>query len=117
MGIARRIKAVCSVGLFVVLGAWLPGCTMQARWLYVRGTRLDLAGDFDGAAACYRKALQENQEFVPARFQLANYYFLKGYYTQAAREYEEILKLEPENEKAKKALALCRIHLLESLVP
>ena len=102
-----------AVLLILVVSFLLQGCTVYARWLHVKGARLDLAGDYDSAAEYYRSALMEDPDLVQPRLQLANYYYWKRQYSSAEKEYMGVLERDPENARAKKALTQCRFHIIE----
>lgn len=109
----RRLTALALALFLSVALLSVQGCTLYARWLHVKGTKLDLTGDFAAAAEYYRSAIEEDPELAEPRLELANYYYWQGQYRAAEREYMAVLEREPENQRAKRALTQCRLHVIE----
>ncbi len=77
----------------------------EALNLYLKGI---LAGDeqrWDEATDLLRKAVELNPHLEGARLELAYAYYKKRLYALEAREYEEVLKVNPENTDALFGLA------------
>jgi putative PEP-CTERM system TPR-repeat lipoprotein len=69
------------------------------------GTALYGKGDREGASAAYQQALQIQEDFLPASFNLAQLDLIEGDSAAAKKRYEEILSYDENNLKALLALA------------
>jgi pentatricopeptide repeat protein len=61
-------------------------------------------GDLDAAEANLKKAIEIDKTFIPPRFDLAGLYASEGESGKARREIEEILRIDPGNEQARRML-------------
>ena len=75
--------------------------------LYMKGILARDAELWDEAIDCLKKALSQNPNLFGARMELAYAYYKKGLPDLEAAEYEEALKIEPENADALFSFAMC----------
>ncbi|MBI4691129.1 MAG: tetratricopeptide repeat protein [Nitrospirae bacterium] len=67
---------------------------------YVIGMFYALTGYWEEAVKNYKNALNQNPNFVVARYEMGNLYRVKRLYDNALSEYIEILKIDPNSAKA-----------------
>ena len=73
----------------------ITGCTGKTSGeLYAEGVREFQQGNVNGAIVFFKNALEKNQNYLDARYQLARTYKAAGKYDQAANEF---LKVQKQN--------------------
>lgn len=72
---------------------------------YMKGILARDALRWDEAEKHFRKAVQLNPRLTGVRLELGDIYYRKHQFDKEAKEYEEVLKIEPENAEALYALA------------
>jgi Flp pilus assembly protein TadD len=65
-------------------------------------------GDLEAAETSFRKAVDLDRTFLPARFDLAGLYLSQGEKGKARREIEDILEIDPTNQQARQMLQSLR---------
>lgn len=78
----------------IVLG--LAGCTGKtSKELYDEGIKESQRGNANGAIVLFRNALEKDQNFVDARYQLARAYLSSARYEQAEKEFQKVQRQSP----------------------
>lgn len=80
----------------------LKNVTFSAEALnaYMKGILARDARRWDEAEKQFRKAVRLNPRLTGSRLELGEIYYRKHLFDKEAEEYEEVLKIEPENEEA-----------------
>lgn len=97
--------------LIILVGVLLAGCSGKSRdELYAEGVRLLNEGNAAGAIVALRNALEKDNNFTEARFQLARAYSRNGKADAAEKELQKVLL---QNASMKEAhIELARVLLL-----
>lgn len=78
----------------------------DARWQF--GLIQQFAdGDFDGSADTLKAVVRDNPQHVHARFDLGMTYMMLGMMDEACAEMREVLRLDPNHERARDQVAYC----------
>jgi S1-C subfamily serine protease len=72
----------------------------EALNAYMKGILARDARRWDEAEKQFRKAVRLNPRLTGSRLELGDIYYRKHLFDKEAEEYEEVLKIEPENEEA-----------------
>ena len=99
--------------LFIVFFAILiAGCAnrnFSGRQYYEKGLDFLENGNPNGAIIAFKKAIERDQSYFEARYQLASAYILRGKYESAERELLKVLRLNPSLKEAH--LSLAKVYL------
>lgn len=102
-------RIVIAVLLAAVL---LTACNRKSKdELLAEGLRQLESGNPGGAIVLFKNALEEDQSFLEARYQLARAYVQAGKYDQAEREYQKVLRQAPTRTGI--YLDMARMHIRE----
>ncbi|MCH8273717.1 MAG: tetratricopeptide repeat protein [Armatimonadetes bacterium] len=106
IGFAHRCKGeydLASKALTQVLE--LDPSHMKARWqlALIKG----FEGDFEGSLEGLRDVAQEAPDNTDVRYDYAMTLMMLGHSEDACQEFHEVLRLDPDHEKAKQQLTFC----------
>ena len=95
--------------LFIILFSFLiAGCSnqnMNKQQHYEMGLEFLNRGNPRGAAIAFKRAVEDDQNYFEARYQLARAYILQRKYDLAGKELLKVLKLKPSFNEAHISLA------------
>jgi putative PEP-CTERM system TPR-repeat lipoprotein len=86
----------------------IAGCSnrdLDKQEYYERGMKFLDNGNPNGAIIAFKKAIERDQNYFEARYQLALAYILKGKYESAEKELNKVLRLNPSFNEAYLSLA------------
>ncbi|MFP4516464.1 MAG: XrtA/PEP-CTERM system TPR-repeat protein PrsT [Desulfovibrionales bacterium] len=96
------------VVLFLLLSCSLAisSCSSKTKEeLFTEGLQQAQQGNPKGAIVLFKNALEKDQNYYEARFQLAKVYLTTGKYDQAERELQKVVRQDPKNEEVQLQLA------------
>ena len=64
-------------------------------------------GDFNGSIALLKAVVRTDANHIGARYDLAMTYMMLGMESEACEEFREVLKQNPDHEKAKQQIIYC----------
>ena len=100
--------------LIVLIVFFAIGCSSQdlsKQEYYKKGIEFLNGGNSDGSIIAFKKAIEMDQNFFEARYQLASAYLLSNKYESAERELRKALRLNPSLNEAHLALAKAYVNL------
>jgi putative PEP-CTERM system TPR-repeat lipoprotein len=89
------------------------GKDLNRKQLYENGVQFLKNGNANGAAVAFKKAIESDQNYFEARYQLGLAYTAQGKYESAEKELLKVLKLNPSYEETHIALAKVYLGLLK----
>lgn len=90
-------------GMLVLL---ICGCGRKSKeQVYAEGVKELSGGNASAAVVLFKSALEKDQNFLDARYQLAKAYDSLGKYEQAEKEFQKVLRQNPGREEIRLALA------------
>ncbi|RJQ14913.1 MAG: PEP-CTERM system TPR-repeat protein PrsT [Nitrospiraceae bacterium] len=98
-------RVMISFVLFVVLLAGCSGQELSKQQYYEKGVKFLESGNANGAIVVFKKAIEKDQNYFEARYQLGRAYILQGKFDSAERELLKALRLNPSFNDAHVALA------------
>ena len=104
-----------NIGLICLLLLWLGACNNQSKeGLLQEGITYARNGNYRGAVVLFKNALEKDQNYFEARFQLADAYLKTGKYERAEKEFLKVQRQAPNNPEL--PLKLAEIHLYTSRI-
>ena len=100
--------------LIVLIVFFAIGCSSQdlsKQEYYEKGIEFLNGGNSNGSIVAFKKAIEMDQNFFEARYQLASAYILSKKYESAERELRIALRLNPSLNEAHLALAKAYVNL------
>ncbi|MBI5055406.1 MAG: PEP-CTERM system TPR-repeat protein PrsT [Nitrospirae bacterium] len=100
--------------LTVLVAALFAGCSkdLSKQQYYEKGVKLLKGGNSNGAIVVLKKAIEKDQNYFEARYQLGLAYIGQGKYEAAERELMKVLRLNPSFDTAH--IALARVYTYSS---
>jgi putative PEP-CTERM system TPR-repeat lipoprotein len=96
----------------VLLIAFIISCSNQnlnKKEYYKKGLSFIEGGNAGGAVIAFKKAIEKDQSYFEARYQLALAYILQSKYESAKKELRKVLLLNPSFKKAH--ISMAKVHL------
>lgn len=103
------------IAVLIMLAAFSAGCTDRGSTkedLLAEGMRLMQEGNSGGAVVLFKNALEMDQNFFEARFQLAKAYYQSGNFDAAEKELQKVVRQNPSLKEAH--IELARVYLQKS---
>jgi putative PEP-CTERM system TPR-repeat lipoprotein len=92
--------------LLILVFALTAACSSKTKEeLYQQGVQAAEQGNYNGAIVYFRNALEKDQNFFEARFQLAKAYLATARFDQAERELQKVLLQSPNHPEIRLQLA------------
>ena len=98
-------KIMCFIVLLVFLISGCGSSDLSGRQYYEQGIDFLAGGNPNGAIIAFKKAIEKDNNYHEARYQLARAYILRGKYDSAERELRRVLQAKPSFSEAHLALA------------
>ena len=105
----KTLLLILTASLFAV------GCPEKYKTkeeLHNEGVKLMNANNPGGAIVFFKNALEKDQSYVEARFQLARAYSSFGKFDQAEKEFQKVLRQNPASREVR--LELARVHVQQA---
>ena len=100
-----------NIGLICLLLLWLGACNNQSKeGLLQEGITYARNGNYRGAVVLFKNALEKDQNYFEARFQLADAYLKTGKYERSEKEFLKVQRQAPNNPELPLKLAEIYLH-------
>lgn len=104
-------RVTACVILFFIFFVGCPSQNIDKQQYYEKGRNDLKEGNLNGAIIAFKKAIEQDQSYFEARYQLALTYVLKNKHESAERELLKVMRLNPSLNDAHLVLAKVYLHM------